>query len=77
MKFIAEKIDPRSSLAEYLAAINSRVFFWASPERLDRLRQAKEYRRRYGRDGALVEVTVLDAVPDILDLTRKIEGAGG
>ncbi|MEV6374769.1 DUF7002 family protein [Micromonospora musae] len=132
MKFVAEKIDPDSSLAEYLAAINSRVFFWASAKRLDRLRQAKEYRtedqvvlrvdtrslverhgprielcrfnsgavtqknhpmrghrswlpiadypyaeyrRRYGRDGALVEVTVLDAVPDILDLTDKIEGA--
>ncbi|MFI7284107.1 DUF7002 family protein [Micromonospora chersina] len=131
MKFVAEKIDPGSSLAEYLAAINSRVYFWASAERLDRLRQAKEYRaedqvvlhidtralverhgprielcrlnsgavtqknhplrghrswlpiadypyaeyrRRYGRDGALVEVTVLDAVPDILDLTDKIEG---
>ena len=134
MKFIAEKIDPSSSLAEYLTAINARVFFWASPERLDRLRQAKEYRtedqvvlhvdtralverhgprielcrlnsgavtqknhpvrghrswqpisdypydeyrRRHGRDGALVEVTVLDAVPDILDLTDKIEGAHG
>jgi len=131
MKFVAEKIDPDSSLSEYLAAINSRVFFWASAERLDRLRQAKqyrteeqvvlhvdtralverhgprvelcrlnsgavtqknhplrghrswlrigdypydEYRRRYGRDGALVEVTVLEAVPDILDLTDKIEG---
>jgi hypothetical protein len=131
MKFIAEKIDPDSSLTEYLAAINSRVFFWASAERLDRLRQAKEYRtadqvvlhvdtralierhgprielcrlnsgavtqknhplrghrswlpiadypydeyrRLHGRDGALVEVTVLDAVPDILDLTDKIEG---
>ncbi|MFE9914800.1 DUF7002 family protein [Micromonospora sp. NPDC005553] len=131
MKFIAEKIDPDSSLAEYLAAINSRVFFWASAERLDRLRQAKEYRtenqvvlhvdtralverhgprielcrlnsgavtqknhpmrghrswvpiadypyeeyrRRFGRDGALVEVTVSGAVPDILDLTNKIEG---
>lgn len=132
MKFVAEKIDPNSSLTEYLEAINSRVFFWASAERLDRLRQAKEYRtedqvvlhvdtralverhgprielcrlnsgavtqknhpmrghrswlpiadypyaeyrRRYGRDGALVEITVLDAVPDILDLTDKIEGA--
>ena len=131
MKFITEKIDPRSSLTEYLAAINSRVFFWASPERLARLRQAKEYRteeqvvlhvdtralverhgprielcrfnsgavtqknhpmrghkswlpiadypydeyrRRHGCDGALAEVTVLDAVPDILDLTGKIEG---
>jgi len=31
MKFIAEKIDPRSALAEYLTAINSQVFFWASP----------------------------------------------
>lgn len=131
MKFIAEKIDPSSSLAEYLTAINSRVFFWASAERLDRLRQAKayrtedqvilhvdtrklierhgpaielcrlnsgavtqknhpvrghrswlpiadypyaDYRRRHGNDGALVEVTVLNAVPDILDLTTKIEG---
>ncbi|WFE26630.1 hypothetical protein O7623_25560 [Solwaraspora sp. WMMD791] len=131
MKFLAEKIDPGSSLAEYLAAINSRVFFWATPQRLDRLRQAKEYRaekqivlhvdtralverhgprielcrlnsgavtqknhpvrghrswlpiadypydeyrRRHGRDGALVEVTVLDAVPDILDLTDRIDG---
>ncbi|MEU5931133.1 hypothetical protein [Micromonospora sp. NPDC047187] len=33
-----------------------------------------ECRRRFGRDGALVEVTVLGAVPDILDLTDKIEG---
>jgi hypothetical protein len=131
MKFLAEKIDPDSSLTEYLAAINSRVFSWASAERLDRLRQAKqyrteeqvvlhvdtralverhgprielcrlnsgavtqknhplrghrswlaiadypyqEYRRRHGRDGALAEVTVLDAIPDILDLTDKIEG---
>jgi hypothetical protein len=131
MKFLAEKIDPSSSLSEYLAAINSRVFFWASAERLDRLRRAKgyrtddqvvlhvgtralverhgpriqlcrlnsgavtqknhplrghrswlpiadypydEYRRRYGRDGALVEITVLDAVPDVLDLTERIEG---
>jgi hypothetical protein len=134
MKFIAEKIDPQSSLTAYLDAINSRVFFWAGPERLDRLRHAKEYRamdqvvlhvdtrtlierhgprielcrlnsgavtqknhplrghrswlpipdypydeyrRRYGRAGALVEVTVLDAVPDILDLTNKVEGAVG
>jgi hypothetical protein len=43
MKFIAEKIDSGSSLVEYLLAINSRVF-WASPERLGRLRQAREYR---------------------------------
>jgi hypothetical protein len=134
LKFLVEKIDPDSSLTEYLDAINSRVFFWAIHERLDRLRHAKEYRnedqvvlhvdtralverhgprielcrlnsgavtqknhplrghrswlpiadypydeyrRRYGRGGALVEVTVLDAVPDILDLIDKIEGATG
>jgi hypothetical protein len=134
MKFIEEKIDPSSSLAEYLTSINSRVFFWASPERLDRLRRAKEYRteeqvvlhvdtralverhgprielcrlnsgavtqknhpmrghrswlpiadypyddyrRLHGRDGALVEVTVLDAVADVLDLTVEVEGAVG
>ncbi len=34
-------------------------------------------RRRPGRDGALVQVTVLDAVPDILDLTASIEGIIG
>ncbi|MEJ1110720.1 MULTISPECIES: DUF7002 family protein [unclassified Kribbella] len=44
MKFIGEKIDPESSLQQYLDAINSRVFFWASRERLERLRDAKEYR---------------------------------
>jgi hypothetical protein len=44
MKFINEKIDPGSSLQRYLDAINSRVFFWASRERLERLRGAKEYR---------------------------------
>jgi hypothetical protein len=31
MKFVAEKIDPDSSPAEYLAAVDSRVFFWATP----------------------------------------------
>ncbi|GIJ50943.1 hypothetical protein Val02_78290 [Virgisporangium aliadipatigenens] len=134
MKFIADKIGPDSSLGEYLNAINSRVFFWASPQRLNRLRHAKdyrteeqvvlhvdtralverhgprielcrlssgavtqqnhpcrghrswlpiadypydEYRRRHGRDNALVEVTVIDVVPDILDLTDTIEGAIG
>jgi hypothetical protein len=133
MKFIAEKIEPGSSIAEYLKAINSRVFFWASGERLERLRHAREYhtesqiilhvntralverhgpqiqrcrfnsgavtqknhparghrswmpiaeypyedyRHRYGARGALAEVTVLDAVPDILDITDRVEQDG-
>lgn len=130
MKFLDEKIEPGHSLEDFLAAINSRVFFWPNRDRLERLRQAKEYRddeqvvlhidtrklvdryehqiqlcrfnsgaithrnhpmrsrsswvsiRRYpyneyrrthGRDGALAEVTVLDAVPDILELAVNIE----
>ena len=32
-----------------------------------------EYRRRYGREGALAEVTVLDAVPDVLELAVEVE----
>jgi hypothetical protein len=44
MKLIDEKIAPDSSLQQYLDAINSRVFFWPSRERLERLRGAKEYR---------------------------------
>lgn len=130
MKFLAEKIAPGERLEDFLLSINSRVFFWPSSERLDRLRHAKEYRgqkqvilhidtkvlverhesrielcrfnsgaitqrnhpvrsraswvpisryphaeyrRRHGRAGALAEVTVLDAVPDALDMTVDIE----
>jgi len=130
MKFLREKIEPGCSLEDFLVAINSRVFFWPNRERLERLRNARqyrnqtqvimhvdtrrlverhggriqlcrfnsgaitqrnhplrsakswvsiqrypyaEYRRTYGRDGALAEVTVLDAVPDVLDLAVKVE----
>ena len=126
MKFLAEKLEPGTSLEDFLAAINARVFFWPNRDRLDRLRNAKEYRaeeqvilhvdtrrlveryehqiqlcrfnsgavtqrnhplrgrdswvpigrfpyeedrRKHGRGNALAEVTVLDAVPDIVDLT--------
>ena len=44
MKFIDAKIDAGSSLEMYLQAINARVFFWASRERLLRLLGAREYR---------------------------------
>ena len=37
MKFIEEKIDPGSSLRLYLNAINARVFFWPTRDRLTRL----------------------------------------
>lgn len=130
MNFLEEKIEPGGSVESFLTAINSRVFFWPSVERLERLRNAKEYRnveqvilhvdtkmlveryesqielcrfnsgaitqhnhplrsreswvaigryphseyrRRHGRVGALAEVTVLDAVPDVLELVVDIE----
>ena len=133
MKYIDQKIAPDSSLEQYLAAINQRVFFWASWDRLNRLRGAREYRdqpqvvlhvdtagllaahgrqvelcrlnsgavtqvnhparghrswipvadypyndyrRRYGATRALTEVTVLGAVPDILDLVVDVELPG-
>ncbi len=132
MKFLEEKIEPGGYVESFLTAINSRVFFWPSVERLERLRNAKEYRnveqvilhidtkmlveryefqielcrfnsgaitqrnhplrsreswvaigryphseyrRRHGRVGALAEVTVLDAVPDVLELVVDIEHA--
>ncbi len=130
MKFLEEKIEPGGSVEGFLMAINSRVFFWPTVERLERLRHAKEYRnleqvilhvdtkmlveryesqielcrfnsgaitqrnhpvrgreswvaigryphseyrRRHGRVGALAEVTVLDAVPDVLEMVVEIE----
>jgi hypothetical protein len=130
MKFVAEKIEPGYSLVDFLMAINSRVFFWATRDRLDRLRNARqyrddaqvllhidtrglvdryeqqiglcrfnsgaitqrnhpvrshvswvpisrypyeEYRRRYGGQRALAEVTVLESVPDVLELTVDVE----
>ncbi len=132
MKFLEEKIEPGGYVESFLTAINSRVFFWPIVERLERLRNAKEYRnveqvilhidtkmlveryefqielcrfnsgaitqrnhplrsreswvaigryphseyrRRHGRVGALAEVTVLDAVPDVLELVVDIEHA--
>ena len=131
MKFLAEKLEPGTSLEDFLAAINARVFFWPNRDRLDCLRNAKEYRaegqvilhvdtrklveryehqiqlcrfnsgavtqrnhplrsrdsrvpiggfpyeeyrRKHGRGNALAEVTVLDSVPDIIDLTVQVEG---
>lgn len=130
MKFLAEKIESGQTMEDFLMAINTRVFFWPTRERLERLRAAKEYRgqdqvilhidtrrlvqryedqiqlcrfnsgaitqknhparsrrswlsirrypyaeyrRKHGKSGALAEVTVLDAVPDVLDLIVEVE----
>jgi len=133
MKFIEDRIEPGSSLRLYLNAMNSRVFFWPTKERLTRLLGAKEYRgrshvilhfdtaklverqaprielcrfnsgavtqknhpprghlswlpvaeypyddfrKRYGRERALAEVTVRDGVPDVLDFVTDVEFVG-
>jgi hypothetical protein len=44
LKFICEKIDPGSSLASFLEALSSRVFFAPTWDRLERLLAAREYR---------------------------------
>ncbi|WP_139977325.1 DUF7002 family protein [Nocardioides litoris] len=44
MKYLAERIAPHSSVAQFLAAVNGRVFCWATPARLARLRGARAYR---------------------------------
>jgi hypothetical protein len=134
MKFLEEKVEPGQTIEDFLMAINSRVFFWATRNRLDRLLLAREYRndeqmllhidtrklveryehkiqlcrfnsgaitqmnhpnrsrdswlsigrypyqqyrRRYGRDGALAEVTVVCSVPDVLDLAADVELIAG
>jgi hypothetical protein len=46
MKFLDEKIEDGSTTELFLAAINARVFFWPSFERLSRLLGAQEYRHR-------------------------------
>ncbi len=44
LKFIDEKIDSVSSLPKFLEALNSRVFFAPTWDRLQRLLGAREYR---------------------------------
>ncbi len=46
MKFLREKIEPGCSLEDFLVAINSRVLFWPNRERLERLRNARQYRNQ-------------------------------
>lgn len=129
LKFIGQKIDPSSSLSRFLEALNSRVFFAPTQDRLERLLEAREYRgmpqvvltvdtralmegyeheirlcrfnsgactqlnhpvrgheswtsisrypyddyRRKYKGEALVEVTVSQAVPDVLEMATHIE----
>lgn len=44
MKFLEDKIAAGKGLDDFLVAISSRVFFWPTLERLERLRNAREYR---------------------------------
>lgn len=128
LKFIERRLEPGVTLEDFLTALNSRVYFHPTRERLQRLLGAREYRgtsqvvlrvdthallERYGdavtlcrfNSGAcmhlthpvrgpgswllvddypyddyrrryappLAEVTVPDAVPDVLDLVTEVE----
>lgn len=45
LKFIDQCLLPGVTLQEYLDALNGRVFFWVSPERLSRLMGATAYKK--------------------------------
>lgn len=44
LKFIDRCLTPGTTLEDFLDALNARVFFWASRERVDRLLGARAYR---------------------------------
>lgn len=46
LKFLNESLTPGTAPQEYLAALNSRVFFWLTREGLLRLLGARRYRRK-------------------------------
>lgn len=46
LKFIDERLSPGTTLVEFLDALNTRVFFHASEERLRRLLNARHYRSK-------------------------------
>jgi hypothetical protein len=64
------------TVEQWLRLLNSRVFFWLQPERLERLLAARAYR---GRDHLVLTVDtarLLDAVPDrAVTLSRINSGA--
>jgi hypothetical protein len=44
LKFLDRCLEPGTTPEEYLAALNGRVFFWLTPERVRRLLGARRYR---------------------------------
>jgi hypothetical protein len=46
LKFLDRCLEPGTTPEEYLAALNGRVFFWLTAERVERLLGARRYRTK-------------------------------
>jgi len=65
LKFIDQCLLPGVTLQEYLDALNGRVFFWVSEERLSRLMGATAYKRHPQTVLEVDTATLLAAHPDV------------
>lgn len=65
LKFIDQCLLPGATLQDFLDALNGRVFFWVSPERLRRLMGAAAYRRHPQTVLELDTATLLAAHPHV------------
>ena len=65
LKFIDKCLLPGVTLQEYLDALNGRVFFWVSPERLRRLMGATAYKKHPQTVLEVETATLLAAHPHV------------
>ncbi|KAA1399645.1 hypothetical protein ESP70_002470 [Aeromicrobium ginsengisoli] len=75
MKFIHEKIEAGSTLEQYLAAINARVFFWPTRERLERLTRSREYADQPKVVLHVSTSALVDRYGELIELCRFNSGA--
>jgi hypothetical protein len=75
MKFLREKIEPGDTVEDFLVAINSRVFFWPTPERFRRPRDAREYRNQAQVILHIDTRSLVDRYENQIELCRFNSGA--
>lgn len=74
LKFIEQCLVPGVTLQEYLDALNGRVFFWVSPERLSRLMGATAY-KKYPQTVLEIDTATLLAAHPHVDLAPYNTGS--
>jgi len=75
LKFIETKISPTSDLQSFLMALNSRVYFAPSRDRLERLLTAKEYRGQRQVILTIDTASLVERYGDVIELCRFNAGA--